>query len=289
MNVTEFSLDVGGGRSLDVRVAGPEDGVVAGRAPRHAVHGPAVPPVRGGGRGARAPARDVHPPRIRGVHAQPRPLRRRLRGRYRARRRSSGRRALLHDGAIGRGTACARVRGAAPGPSHRVRHDSGRRAIRRGRARLPGRHGAGEHRRAGRGRRKRGSIGGVPPDRCREAPEAPRRRISRRPSAASYRRSTSRRSRASSPSTRWRWCTSRSRPASGDGSTTTSRSCIRGGSISPTIRVPVTVWQGAQDRMVPFAHGEWLAAHVPGAKARLFDDEGHLSLSSARSPRSSTT
>ncbi|MGZ6545005.1 MAG: alpha/beta fold hydrolase [Actinomycetota bacterium] len=44
------------------------------------------------------------------------------------------------------------------------------------------------------------------------------------------------------------------------------------------ITVPVTVWQGAQDRMVPFAHGEWLAAHVAGAKARLSDDEGHLSL-----------
>ena len=45
-----------------------------------------------------------------------------------------------------------------------------------------------------------------------------------------------------------------------------------------SIRVPVAVWQGRQDAMVPFAHGEWLAAHVPGAEAHLFDEEGHLSL-----------
>ena len=45
-----------------------------------------------------------------------------------------------------------------------------------------------------------------------------------------------------------------------------------------SIRVPVAIWQGREDAMVPFAHGEWLAAHVPGAEAHLFDDEGHLSL-----------
>jgi pimeloyl-ACP methyl ester carboxylesterase len=44
------------------------------------------------------------------------------------------------------------------------------------------------------------------------------------------------------------------------------------------IGVPVSIWQGAHDKMVPFAHGEWLAAHVPGAQVHLYDDEGHLSL-----------
>jgi len=44
------------------------------------------------------------------------------------------------------------------------------------------------------------------------------------------------------------------------------------------IDVPVTIWQGEEDRMVPFAHGEWLAENVHGAKAQLIAGEGHYSL-----------
>jgi pimeloyl-ACP methyl ester carboxylesterase len=42
--------------------------------------------------------------------------------------------------------------------------------------------------------------------------------------------------------------------------------------------LPVTVWQGSDDLMVPFAHGEWLAARVPGATAQLLRGDGHLSI-----------
>jgi pimeloyl-ACP methyl ester carboxylesterase len=51
-----------------------------------------------------------------------------------------------------------------------------------------------------------------------------------------------------------------------------------GFSVADCHRVPVAIWQGAQDRMVPYAHGEWLAAHVSGARAHLLPDEGHLTL-----------
>ena len=44
------------------------------------------------------------------------------------------------------------------------------------------------------------------------------------------------------------------------------------------VAVPVSVWQGGQDRMVPYAHGRWLAGRIPGARVHLYDDEGHLSL-----------
>jgi pimeloyl-ACP methyl ester carboxylesterase len=44
------------------------------------------------------------------------------------------------------------------------------------------------------------------------------------------------------------------------------------------IAIPVQVWQGAQDLMVPRSHGEWLAAHIPGADAHFSADDGHLTL-----------
>ena len=44
------------------------------------------------------------------------------------------------------------------------------------------------------------------------------------------------------------------------------------------IPVPVAIWQGLQDRQTPYAHGEWLASHIPGVHPHLLADEGHLSL-----------
>ena len=44
------------------------------------------------------------------------------------------------------------------------------------------------------------------------------------------------------------------------------------------ISVPVMIWQGSADLMVPFAHGQWLASRMPAASAHLEQGEGHLSI-----------
>ncbi|MEZ5092349.1 alpha/beta fold hydrolase [Nocardioides sp.] len=46
--------------------------------------------------------------------------------------------------------------------------------------------------------------------------------------------------------------------------------------------VPVHVWQGDADLMVPFDHGRWLAAEVAGATSRLLPGEGHVSIGADR-------
>ena len=50
------------------------------------------------------------------------------------------------------------------------------------------------------------------------------------------------------------------------------------------ITVPVLLLHGRQDMFVPFGHGKWLAAHIPGVEARLLDDDGHLTLLQNRVP-----
>jgi pimeloyl-ACP methyl ester carboxylesterase len=44
------------------------------------------------------------------------------------------------------------------------------------------------------------------------------------------------------------------------------------------IRGPVLVLHGGQDRMVPSAHGQWMAEHCPGAQLWLRPDDGHISI-----------
>ena len=45
-----------------------------------------------------------------------------------------------------------------------------------------------------------------------------------------------------------------------------------------TIGVPVAVWQGGRDLMVPPDHGRWLAERIPDVRDHLLPAEGHLSL-----------
>jgi pimeloyl-ACP methyl ester carboxylesterase len=46
------------------------------------------------------------------------------------------------------------------------------------------------------------------------------------------------------------------------------------------IKVPVILYQGTEDKMLPYAHGEWLAKHLPQDKLRkhLIQGQGHVSI-----------
>lgn len=44
------------------------------------------------------------------------------------------------------------------------------------------------------------------------------------------------------------------------------------------IGVPVQLWQGRQDRMVPYAHGVWLGRRLPRVDVRMSPDDGHITL-----------
>jgi pimeloyl-ACP methyl ester carboxylesterase len=44
------------------------------------------------------------------------------------------------------------------------------------------------------------------------------------------------------------------------------------------ITAPVLLLHGEADRMVPAAHGQWLAAHCPGAELRLIAGAGHITV-----------
>jgi len=39
----------------------------------------------------------------------------------------------------------------------------------------------------------------------------------------------------------------------------------------------VSIWQGSEDRMVPVAHGRWLAANIASSQLEIAEGEGHLS------------
>jgi pimeloyl-ACP methyl ester carboxylesterase len=50
------------------------------------------------------------------------------------------------------------------------------------------------------------------------------------------------------------------------------------------VAVPVALWQGELDKMVPEAHGGWLAKHVPAARLHRPVGHGHMSISERMYP-----
>jgi pimeloyl-ACP methyl ester carboxylesterase len=53
---------------------------------------------------------------------------------------------------------------------------------------------------------------------------------------------------------------------------------VRDWGFTPDAAAPVAIWQGDQDNMVPLAHGEWLAEHIPATRTHIRAGFGHLSV-----------
>ena len=45
-----------------------------------------------------------------------------------------------------------------------------------------------------------------------------------------------------------------------------------------TVRCPVLLWYGSDDRFAPLSHGLWLAEHLPSARLVMRDGEGHFGI-----------
>ena len=54
--------------------------------------------------------------------------------------------------------------------------------------------------------------------------------------------------------------------------------CKDWGFRTENIKIPVTIWQGDLDLMVPFKHAEWLIKNIPKARSKLQYGHGHISL-----------
>ena len=54
--------------------------------------------------------------------------------------------------------------------------------------------------------------------------------------------------------------------------------CKDWGFRTENIKIPVTIWQGDLDLMVPLKHAEWLIKNIPKARSKLQYGHGHISL-----------
>lgn len=81
---------------------------------------------------------------------------------------------------------------------------------------------------------------------------------------------------------RWSWLVEVVRQAmeqEGDGFLEDTLAAVQPWGFEPdAIRVPVLIVHGAADKMVPAAHGAWIASRCPTAESRVVPDAGHITV-----------